>query len=204
MSKPDNPWQEAEAHLSAVDELMAALIPRYGPCALQPRDDYFTQLCKSIVSQQLATKAAAAIFNRFAVHFGHVPTAEEVAATPREKLRELGLSQQKITYMQDLSAKVLDKHITLARFAALPDEEVINQLVTVKGIGVWTAQMFLIFALNRPDVLPTDDFGVRKAMMRGYCLEAMPGKTQMEMIAQPWRPWRSIASWYLWRSLENT
>lgn len=204
MSKPDNLWQEAEDHLGAADEFMAALIARYGPCSLQPRGDYFTQLCKSIVSQQLATKAAAAIFNRFSVHFGHVPTAEEVAAAPREKLRELGLSQQKITYMYDLAAKVVDGHIALARFEDLPDEEVINQLVTVKGIGVWTAQMFLIFALNRPDVLPTDDFGVRKAIMLGYCLEAMPGKPQMEMIAEPWRPWRSIASWYLWRSLENS
>jgi DNA-3-methyladenine glycosylase II len=200
----DNPWQEAETLLDASDEFMAGLVARYGPCTLQPRGDYFTQLCKSIVSQQLATKAAAAIFNRFAVHFGQVPTAGEVAATPREKLRELGLSQQKITYMYDLAAKVLDGHITLAHFAALPDEEVIKQLVTVKGIGVWTAQMFLIFALNRPDVLPTDDFGVRKAIMLGYCLEAMPGKTEMEMIARPWQPWRSIASWYLWRSLENT
>jgi len=204
MIELDNPWQEAETHLSSSDEFMSNLIARYGPCTLQPRSDYFTQLCKSIVSQQLATKAAAAIFGRFAVHFDHVPTAGEVAAAPREKLRELGLSHQKITYMYDLAAKVLDGNITLAHFAALPDEEVINQLVTVKGIGVWTAQMFLIFALNRPDVLPTDDFGVRKAIMLGYCLEAMPGKTQMEMIAAPWQPWRSIASWYLWRSLENS
>lgn len=204
MTKPEHPWQEAEAHLSAADEFIGSLIARYGPCTLKTRDDYFTQLCKSIVSQQLATKAAAAIFERFAVHYGHVPTAEEVAATPREKLRELGLSQQKITYMYDLAAKVLDGHISLASFTSLPDEEVISQLVTVKGIGVWTAQMFLIFALNRPDVLPTDDFGVRKAMMLGYCLEAMPKKQEMEMLAKPWRPWRSIASWYLWRSLENT
>jgi len=204
MTKLDNPWQESEAHLRAADEFRAALITRYGPCSLEPRGDYFTQLCKSVVSQQLSTKSAAAIFGRFSVQFGHVPTAGEVAATPRETLRDLGLSQQKISYMYDLAAKVLDGNITLAHFAALPDAEVINQLVTVKGIGVWTAQMFLIFALNRPDVLPTDDFGIRKAIMLGYCLEAMPGKQEMEMIAAPWRPWRSIASWYLWRSLDNT
>ncbi|MDR3561077.1 MAG: DNA-3-methyladenine glycosylase [Negativicutes bacterium] len=199
-----NTWYQAENHLAGTDEFMAALVARYGPCPLQPRADYFTQLCKSIVSQQLSTKSAAAIFGRFSSLFGHTPTAAEVAATPRETLREQGLSQQKITYLYDLAAKVADGTISLEHFAALPDEEVITQLVQVKGVGVWTAQMFLIFALNRPDVLPTDDFGVRKAIMQGYCLEAMPGKLEMELIAEPWRPWRSIASWYLWRSLENT
>jgi DNA-3-methyladenine glycosylase II len=198
-----NPWHDAETHLTACDPVLAPLVSKYGPCTLTPRQDYFAVLCNSIVSQQLATKAADAIYKRFAAYYGHVPTPAEVAATPREALRELGLSGQKITYMHDLSAKVLDKTITPEHFPDLDDEAVIRQLVAVKGIGVWTAQMFLIFALSRPDVLPVDDFGVRKAFMLCYGLEAMPVKKQMEEMAAPWRPWRSVASWYLWRSLEN-
>lgn len=196
-------WQQAESHLTASDTVIAALIDKYGPCTIAPCSDYFAVLCKSIVSQQLATKAAAAIFGRFTAYYGGIPTPEDVSDTTADKLRELGLSGQKITYIHDLAEKIRDGHIIPDNFPELPDAEIIRQLVSVKGIGVWTAQMFLIFALNRPDILPTDDFGVRKAIMLRYSLDAMPHKAEMETVALPWRPWRSIASWYLWRSLEN-
>lgn len=198
-----HPWREAGDHLAACDPIIHKLIDRYAPCRLEPNNDFFGILCNSIISQQLATKAAAAIHARFTAHFNDTPTPDRVAGTPFEELRGLGLSNQKATYLQDLAIKVSSGEITLERFPAMPDEEIIKQLVAVKGIGVWTAQMFLIFALNRPDVFPTDDFGVRKAMMVLYQLESMPSKPVMEPIAKPWQPWRSVASWYLWRSLEN-
>lgn len=198
-----HPWREAEDHLAAADPIIRDLIVRYGPCRLEPDSDFFGILCNSIISQQLATKAAAAIHARFTAYFENSPTPSKVAEAPFEELRGLGLSNQKATYLQDLATKVSSGQITPELFPSMPDEEIIKQLVTVKGIGIWTAQMFLIFALNRPDVFPTDDFGVRKAMMVLYQLDAMPGKTVMEPIAKPWQPWRSVASWYLWRSLEN-
>lgn len=198
-----NPWAQAEKHLAASDPYMAGLIEKYGPCRLTPHSDYFAILCDSIISQQLATKAADAIAKRFAAHYGGRPAPEKIAATAPQTLRELGLSGQKCKYMLDLAAKTLDGHIAFDRFAAMPDEEITARLTGVKGIGVWTAQMFLIFALNRPDILPTDDFGIRKAFMLGYGLGEMPDKKTMAALAAPWRPWRSAASWYLWRSLEN-
>lgn len=196
-------WKTAENHLLGTDTFMAGLISTWGHCTLRPRTDYFTQLCRSIIGQQLATKAAEAIYGRFAAYYESEPTPALIADTPPQTLRELGLSGQKITYISDLAAHVLDRRLDLENLEALTDQQVIEQLVAVKGIGVWTAQMFLIFALNRPDILPTDDFGVRKAIMRGYGLAAMPKKTEMETIAHCWHPWRSVASWYLWRSLEN-
>ena len=202
MSAP-HPWREAEDHLAASDPVIRQLIGRYGPCRLEPNNDFFGILCNSIISQQLATKAAAAIHARFIAYYDNNLTPARVAESAFEDLRGLGLSNQKATYIQDLASKVLAGEVTPERFPAMPDEDIIKQLVTVKGIGVWTAQMFLIFALNRPDVLPTDDFGVRKAIMVLYQLNAMPGKAVMEPIAKPWQPWRSVASWYLWRSLDN-
>jgi DNA-3-methyladenine glycosylase II len=200
----DNPWYAAEQHLSGAAPELASLIASYGPCSLRPDDNHFSLLCDSIVSQQLANKAAAAIFGRFSAHYAGQPSPEKVLATSQETLRELGLSNQKTTYILDLAAKVTSGELTLNQFEGLADEEIITQLVKVKGIGVWTAQMFLIFALSRPDVLPVDDFGVRKAFMRIYSLPAMPVKAEMESIATPWRPWRTVASWYLWRSLDNS
>lgn len=198
-----SPWRDAEAHLIACDPVLAGIIARYGHCTLKPRDDSFSVLCDSVISQQLAVKAAAAIYARFTAHCGGVPTPAAVAATPPEKLRELGLSGRKAGYILDLAARFRDGAITPGRFAAMADQEIIDQLVSVKGIGVWTAHMFLIFALNRPDVLPVGDYGVRKAFLLAYGLDVLPGAAHMETLAAPWRPWRSIGSWYLWRSLEN-
>lgn len=203
MTKTKNPWHDAETHLSARDPVLARIIAAYGHCTLRPKTDYFAVLCESIVSQQLAVKAADAIYNRFAAYCGGAPTPVKLVATPPEKLRELGLSGKKTEYMLDLADRFDRGVITPAAFPAMADEEIISQLVSVKGIGVWTAHMFLIFALNRPDILPVGDYGVRKAFLLAYSLDAMPDAKLMESIAAPWRPWRSIASWYLWRSLEN-
>lgn len=203
MAKTKNRWQEAEAHLAAADPTIGPLIEKYGPCRLAPHTDYFAVLCESIVSQQLAVKAADAIHGRFTAYYGGPPAPAAVLATPPADLRALGLSGKKAEYIVDLAANFAGGAVTPGRFPALADEEIIDQLVSVKGVGVWTAHMFLIFALNRPDVLPVGDFGVRKAMMLTYGLEALPDKATMESIAAAWRPWRSVASWYLWRSLEN-
>lgn len=203
MTKKGPVWQQAEHHLAAVDPVQSELVKKYGPCRLTPQTDYFAVLCESIISQQLAVKAADAIHGRFTAYYGDLPAPAAVLATPAEDLRALGLSGKKAEYILDLAAKVAGGAITPSRFPAMADDDIIAQLVSVKGVGVWTAHMFLIFALNRPDVLPVGDFGVRKAMMQCYGLEGMPEKAEMETVAAPWRPWRSIASWYLWRSLEN-
>jgi DNA-3-methyladenine glycosylase II len=203
MAKTKSPWHEAEAHLAAADPAQRNLIAKYGPCRLAPKTDYFGVLCNSVISQQLAVKAADAIHSRFITYFGGTPSEAAVLAAPPEELRALGLSGKKVEYITDLAAKIAAGDITPGRFPVMSDDEIITQLVSVKGVGVWTAHMFLIFALNRPDVLPFGDFGVRKAMMLVYGLEAMPDKATMEKVAARWCPWRSIASWYLWRSLEN-
>lgn len=196
-------WHEAQGHLAACDPVLCNLIDRHGSCSIGPNQDYFAILCESIISQQLAARAAAAIAGRFSEYYGGEVTPDRVAETAMETLRSLGLSNRKATYILDLAEKVLAGTITPKEFPALPDEAIIRQLVAVKGIGVWTVQMFLIFSLNRPDVLPTDDYGIRKALMLFYGLENLPDKTTMEKLAEPWRPWRSVACWYLWRGLAN-
>lgn len=203
MTNHPHPWREAEDHLTVCDPVLRAIISSYGPCTLRPKTDYFGVLCESIISQQLAVKAADAIHARFTAYYGGHPTPDKITDTATLKLRELGLSGQKAAYMLDLAEKTASGAIDPDRFPDLDDDTVVAQLTAVKGIGVWTAHMFLIFALNRPDVLPVGDFGVRKAFMLAYRLDAMPGKAAMEKLAAPWRPWRSIGSWYLWRSLEN-
>ena len=203
MPKNCHPWREAETHLAACDPVLGRIIGVAGPCTLRPQTDYFGVLCESVVSQQLAVKAADAIFRRFAAFYGGRLVPDKVLGTPPERLRALGLSGQKAAYMLDLAAKFHAGAVTPARFAVMSDEEIVAQLVSIKGIGVWTAHMFLIFALCRPDVLPTGDFGVRKAFLREYRLDTPPAKKVMEDLAAAWRPWRSVGSWYLWRSLEN-
>jgi DNA-3-methyladenine glycosylase II len=196
-------WGKAEQHLAEVDNHLSQLVSSYGPCTLTPQTEYFIVLCHSIISQQLATKAAATIFGRFSAYYSQEPTPEKVAETPYQTLRDIGLSNQKTGYLYDLSRRVFEGDLDFQHFSALSDEEIIQQLVAVKGIGVWTSQMFLIFALNRPDVLPTEDLGIRRAIMVGYDLAALPTKVELAEIATPWRPWSSVAVWYLWRSLQN-
>ncbi|MEY4168293.1 MAG: hypothetical protein RIR52_2117 [Acidobacteriota bacterium] len=197
----------AERTLARRDPVLRGLIDRYGPCTLRPHSRHFETLVNSIVSQQLSTRAAATIFARFrALYPGRrFPSATAILETPDESLRGVGLSFQKIGYIRDLAEKVGQGGLRPARLTDLDDAEVIRVLTGVKGIGVWTAQMFLIFSLGRLDVLPVGDLGIRKAIRDRFGLAALPEAGEIEALAgeRRWAPWRSVASWYLWRSLEN-
>jgi DNA-3-methyladenine glycosylase II len=190
-------------HLRRADPVMGGLIRKAGPFELKRRKDRFHALVSSIISQQISGSAARSIRQRL---FDHVApeklTAENLCCISPDVLRKLGLSPQKATYLLDLANRVACGELRLARMARLSDEAVIEELTKIKGIGVWTAQMFLIFSLGRLNVFPHDDLGVRTAIRNLYDLEELPDKTTSHRIAEPWRPYASIASWYCWRSLE--
>ena len=190
--------------------MLAAVIdavPRgaLGPARGDRPDDHYGTLVRAIVGQQLSVKAARSIYTRLADRFdGRAPTPQEVLADDPEELRAAaGLSRGKVTYLRSLAAHVLDGTLELDRLDELPDDEVVAELVRVKGLGVWTAHMFLMFHLGRPDVLAVGDLGIRKAIQQAYALPAMPAPDELTEIAEPWRPWRTIACRYLWRSLDN-
>ena len=188
------------------DPILAALIKRHGPCGLvaAQRADHFSALVRAITGQQLSTKAAATIYTRMAALMpGGIPTPEGFAAITDEQLRAAGMSRQKIAYLRDLSEKVSTSALDLQALDALADDDVIAALVQVKGIGRWSAEMFLIFRLLRPDVLPVDDLGIVVAVQRAYGLRTRPTAERLRKIGDAWRPYRSVASWYLWRSLDN-
>jgi DNA-3-methyladenine glycosylase II len=188
--------------------VLGRLIRAHGPCGLaQARhDDPFRALTRAIVGQQLSTKAAATIFARLAVLCGRPGgrlTPQAVMQVSDAELRAVGLSGQKLAYIRDLSARVLDGSLNLRSLDALGDDEVITALTAVKGVGRWTAEMFLIFRLQRPDVLPLGDLGILKAVQRAYGLRSVPSPQRLTRIGESWRPYRSIACWYLWQSLDN-
>lgn len=193
----------AEQALMRRDPTLRQLIKTHGPCPLAPRRDHFVMLCKAIVSQQLSTKAAATIFGRFRDLFDRRrPTPQGVLALPFETLRSVGLSNQKTGYMIDLAEK-FDKGGVPRRMASLSDDQIIDVLTGIKGVGVWTAQMFLMFVMVRPDVWPVDDLGIRKAARQLYGFKTLPDAKKLNRLAQPWRPYRTVAAWYFWRSLDN-
>jgi DNA-3-methyladenine glycosylase II len=160
-------------------------------------------LLHAIIAQQLSTKAAATIEARFATLFDGRPTADAIAATPDERLRAVGISPQKLGYIRDLCARTLDESLALDALHTLPDEDVIVALTGVKGIGRWTAEMFLMFRLHRPDVLPVGDLGIVRAVQRAYKLRLAPTPVRLTRLGENWRPYRSVACWYLWASLDN-
>jgi DNA-3-methyladenine glycosylase II len=198
-------WKLAIRHLRRVDPVMKSIIDRVGPCTLSPRKDYFVVLCKSIFSQQLNTKVAATLFGRFRDLFPRRrPTPLLVVkalsgGVDDQTLRYVGLSRQKRSYVLDLAQHFVDGEIPTRSFAGMDDEEVIEHLTRVKGIGRWTAEMFLMFVLNREDILPVDDLGVVESMRVHYGLRKRPSKKRAVALAEPWRPYRSVATWYLWR-----
>lgn len=194
-------FNDAAAHLKARDPILGALIDNVGPCTLKLHRDRFDALVSSILSQQISTAAARTIRRRLEDRIG-VPRPETLLALTAEELRECGISGQKAKYLRDLAEHVSSGRLPLNRLGRLPDDEVIERLIAVKGIGRWTGQMFLMFSLGRPDVLPHDDLGIRAAMRRLYDLPDMPKCDQMDEIAAPWRPHATLACWYLWRSLE--
>lgn len=196
--------------LRDADPVLAAIIAAYGPEGLAERSghdpgDHYGALLRSIVGQQLSTKAAAAIYGRVLERFGgRPPSPQQVLDDDPEELRAAaGLSRAKVSFLRSLAQHVLDGSLELERLDALTDDEVIAELTAVKGIGTWSAHMFLMFHLNRPDVLAVGDLGIRRAMQLAYGLDELPAPAAMEAIAEPWRPYRTLACRYLWRSLDN-
>lgn len=201
----ENRWHTAEDYLRKADPVFGPLIDKYGPCRLKPSEAFFDNLCESIICQQISTKAAESIMRRFRDLFpSGVAEPEELIQHQDEELRRAGLSPQKIKYVRDLTEKVLHGELDLQHITTLPNEVIDKQLRAVKGIGPWTVTMFLIFALNRTDILPVGDLGIRKAMQNLFHLEELPEPEIMQTIAKAWHPYESVASWYLWRSLENS
>ncbi len=195
---------KAERHLSAADPRLATIISSVGRCEIKMRDGPFQSLVEAIIYQQLAGAAADAIYGRFLkIYRGRFPSPGRLIATGDEKLRAAGLSARKAEYLKDLARHIADGRIKPRLLRSMTDEQVVEQLVKVKGIGRWTAEMFLIFCLGRPDVLPVGDLGLRKAIQKTYSLEDLPSEQVMKEIARTWRPYRSIATWYLWKSLEK-
>jgi len=189
-------------HLRRADPILTGIIKRVGPFALTIRRRRFQALARAIIFQQLAGRAAAAIYQRFVALFPgrSFPTPAQVLALSEDQMRRAGLSRQKALYLRDLAAHVENRSLSFDRFAAMSDDQVVAELTRVKGIGRWTAEMFLIFNLGRPDVLPLDDLGLRIAVRQAYKLSALPTKRELERIGERWRPYRSAATWYLWQS----
>jgi DNA-3-methyladenine glycosylase II len=206
--RPSTP--KALAHLRKADPVLAGLIDAVGPLgdlgAGRPdKSDHYGALVRAIAGQQLSVAAARSIYNRLTARFqDRAPTPQEILADDPEELRAAaGFSRAKVSYLRSLAEHVLSGELELNRLEELSDEQAIAELVAVKGLGVWTAHMFLMFQLERPDVLPVGDLGIRRAIERAYGLDALPAPAAMESIAEPWRPFRTLACRYLWRSLQN-
>jgi DNA-3-methyladenine glycosylase II len=204
-----DPPPRALKHLRSADPVIGELIDRIGPLGDEGRrrnlaPDPYGALLRSIVGQQLSTKAARSIYGRLTEMFGgSTPSPGELLAADPEKIRRAGLSRPKVAYLRDLARHVLDGSLELDRLDELSDEEIAAELTAVKGLGQWTAHMFLIFHLGRPDVLPVGDLGIRRAAMVAYGLESLPDAETLERLAERWRPHRSLACLYLWRSLAD-
>lgn len=210
MSKLDSflaDLNKAERTLARRDKRLALFIKRYGACRIRPHTRYFQTLVGSIISQQLSTKAADTIHKRFLSLYAPTrsPRPAQILVTPDDDLRACGMSFQKISYIKDIAAKTEDGTLKFSKLSRLSDEEIIEMLTQVKGIGVWTVHMFLIFSLARFDVLPVGDLGIRRAIQLAYGFDQLPNAEEIERVADEngWRPYCSVASWYLWRSLEN-
>jgi DNA-3-methyladenine glycosylase II len=188
--------------LKLADPVLCEIINRVGEYRLEYRDPSLETLVKSIVYQQLSGRVASVIFARLASAAGGKLTPESILKLRPGRMRTAGLSAQKTAYIRDLARHTRDGRVVFQELEQLPDEQVIETLTMVKGIGVWTAHMFLLFALRRPDVLPTGDLGIRAAIRKAYGFAELPKPAEIETLARPWRPYCSVASWYLWRSLE--
>ena len=202
---PDRPHAPAVRHLTRADPVLARIIATVGPCRLEPRAEgtHFDAIVRAIVYQQLSGKAASTIHGRVHDHFGgRAPTPHELLATPDEPLRAAGLSRQKLAYLRDLATRVVEGALPIDRLHELDDDAIVAALTSVKGVGKWTAQMFLMFRLGRPDVLPDLDLGIQNAIQKAYGLAKRPAPKQVLEIGARWSPHATVASWYLWRSLD--
>jgi DNA-3-methyladenine glycosylase II len=198
-------WDEACRHLARRDRVMKKLIPRFGEARLTSRGDAFTTLARSIVGQQISVKAAQSVWDRFAALVGGqatrlLPTA--VGALPAPRLREAGLSARKAEYLLDLSRHFAEGQVHVADWQAMDDEAIIAELVAIRGIGRWTAEMFLIFHLMRPNVMPLDDLGLLKGISLNYFSGEPVSRAEAREVGEAWEPFRSVATWYIWRSLD--
>jgi len=194
-------WKQACTHLRRADPVLCKIIDAHSGAMLEPRHDAFFSLARSIVGQQISVKAAASVWGRFEAEVQEV-TPHAVAGKESDTLRACGLSNAKARYILSLAEHFIDGSLRLSSWPEMDDEAVIDDLTQVKGIGRWTAEMFLIFHLLRPDVLPLGDLGLQRAIGDHYLAGERPTNDQMLEVAARWRPWRSIATWYLWRSLD--
>jgi DNA-3-methyladenine glycosylase II len=194
--------RKAILHLKKSDPVLAEIIERIGPCRIQYGEPTFHSLAEAIVYQQLNGKAAETIFKRFADLAGMPLTPEGILKLTDEQMRAVGLSKQKSSYLKDMAERAMRRELDFSRLHDMSDAEVIEHLTQVKGVGVWTAQMFLMFTLKRPNVLPVGDYGVQNAIRRHYRKRKLPKPAQMEKIAKSWEPYRSVACWYLWKSMD--
>jgi DNA-3-methyladenine glycosylase II len=185
------------------DPNLVKIIERIGNYQIKKRNNHFAVLVESIISQQLASAAAEAIFARFKKLYPKFPAANQILNTKDAKLRSVGLSSMKVEYLKDLAQKIEDGKLKMRSLSKMTDDEVIEHLTQVKGIGRWTAEMFLIFSLERLDVLPTGDLGLRKGVQMIFSLSELPKPKEVEEIGAKWKPYRSIATWYLWKSLQK-
>lgn len=195
--------RKAINHLSNADPILRAIIERIGPYKIEYGPPEFHSLAEAIVYQQLNGKAAVTIFNRFADLAGKPITPQGILKLSDAQMRSVGLSKQKSSYLRDMAERAVSGQLDFSKLHELSDEEVISHLTQVKGVGVWTAQMFLMFTLKRPNVLPTGDFGVQMAIKKHYNKRKVPNPVQMQKIAKSWEPYRSVACWYLWKSLDT-
>ena len=206
IASPDS-FQQAAKHLTAKDPVLAAVIKNAPAPSYVPHKNYYQELVESIISQQLSVKAAATILKRFKELFHKdFPAPEDILATEIEELRGVGLSRQKASYIKDVATRVLDGSIQFSHLDSLSNQEVIDELIQIKGVGVWTVHMFLLFCMGRLDVLPIGDLGIRNGIQKLYDLPEKPTPEDIAMVAlnNKWHPYESVASWYVWHSLDNT
>jgi len=191
-------------HLIDRDPVLKRIISQSPVCTIKRHKKYYPAVVRSIIGQQLSIKAAASIYKKFSTRFGKQPKPESISAASIEELRSFGLSNAKARYVKDLSEKILSNELSFKNISKKSNDEIINDLTKVKGIGVWTAHMFLIFTLGRLDVLPVGDLGIKNAIKKNYRLKELPNESQIAALCKKkkWKPYQSIASWYLWMSLE--
>lgn len=201
---PDNVVRKAKRHLKDCgDPVMADIVARIGTVTYRPKKQRFRLLANSIISQQISTKAARSIEKKFSALFSGVVTAQKILNLSDEQLRSAGISPQKLGYMRDLATKVNDGTVSLRRVGQMDNQAVIDEVTKIKGIGVWTAQMFLMFGLGRTDVMPYGDLGIQNAIRAAYRLRKQPDQKKCLKLAQPWSPYATIGCIYLWRSLDD-
>ena len=194
-------WPQASAALAQRDPVLAGLAERFAGTALASRGDPFATLARSIVGQQISVRAADSVWSRLSTALPQLAPAPLLACA-NETLRACGLSARKVEYLGDLARHFLSGEIHLSRWSSMSDQEIVAELTAVRGIGVWTAEMFLIFNQLRPDVFPLDDIGLQKAVALHYCAGERPSRQALAVYGERWRPWRSVATWYLWRNLD--